>query len=106
MNEALLVLGMALVTFGVRYPVLAIVGRVDLPPAVARALRYVPPAVLTAIVFPAALMPEGDLALGPDNPYLIGALAAGLVAWRARSLLATIGIGMAVFLIWRALISG
>jgi branched-subunit amino acid transport protein len=106
MNEALLVLDMALVTFGVRYPVLAIVGRVDLPPAVARALRYVPPAVLTAIVAPAVLMPEGDLALGLDNAYLIGALAAGLVAWRARSLLATIGIGMAAFLIWRALIGG
>lgn len=103
MNEFVLILGMAAVTFGVRYPVLALVGRMNLPPAVLRALKYVPPAVLTAIVFPAVLLRDGELALRLDNAYLIGAVVAVAVAWRTRSLLWTIITGMVVFLLWRAL---
>ena len=48
MNEVLLVAGMALVTFGVRYSVLVLVGRMPLPQPLVRALRFVPPAVLCA----------------------------------------------------------
>ena len=52
-DEVLLIVGMALVTFMVRYPVLALLGRLPLPDAVFRALRYVPPAGLPAIIIPA-----------------------------------------------------
>ncbi|MEL6149567.1 MAG: AzlD domain-containing protein, partial [Chloroflexota bacterium] len=52
MEEFWLVLGMTAVTFGVRYPSLALVGRMQLPDSVIRALRYVPVAVLTAIIVP------------------------------------------------------
>jgi branched-subunit amino acid transport protein len=103
MNEPLLVLGMMTVTFGVRYPVLAVAGRIQLPESVMTALKYVPPAVLTAIIVPAALMPDGGLDLRPDNAYLIGAVVAVLVSWRTKNLLWTIIIGMAVFLIWHSL---
>ena len=58
--EMLLVAGMFLVTFGVRYPVLALVSRVTLPPAVLGALKFIPPAVLTAIIVPAVLQPQGQ----------------------------------------------
>jgi branched-subunit amino acid transport protein len=94
---------MAVVTFLARYPVLAIVGRVHLPERVFRALRYVPVAVLTAISVPAVLFPVGTLDIRPQNAYLIGGVAAVMVAWRAKSLLPTIIIGMGVFLLWRAL---
>jgi len=57
--EIVLVFGMMLVTFGVRYPVLAILGRLELPPRILNALRYVPVAVLTAITVPAVLAPGG-----------------------------------------------
>ena len=97
-QEAIIILGMALVTFAVRYPVLALVGRMSLPEPVLRALKYVPPAVLTAIVVPAVLLPEGELAVRLDNAYLIGAIVAVIIAWRTRSLLWTILIGMAIFL--------
>src|SRR5207302_6158295 len=52
-NEVLLIAGMALVTLAIRYPLLALVGKVSLPEPVLRALKYVPPAVLTAIIVPA-----------------------------------------------------
>jgi branched-subunit amino acid transport protein len=106
MNGFLLITGMALVTFAIRYPVLALLGRATLPEPVLRALRLVPPAVLTAIVVPAVLMPQGDrLDLGYDNAYLVAGIAAGLIAWRSRNLLLTIVLGMAIFLGWRSLLA-
>ena len=50
MNEFLLVAGMAAVTFAVRWPVLTVVGRIPLPQPVLDALKFIPPAVLTAII--------------------------------------------------------
>lgn len=104
MNEFLLVAGMAAVTFIVRYPVLVLVSRIPMPDRVFRALRYVPPAVLAAIIAPALLMPDGEtIHIAPDNAYLLAGIAAGLLAWRTKNPLLTIVAGMALFLILRAL---
>mgnify|MGYP000933655609 CR=1 FL=1 len=99
--EIMLVAGMFLVTFGVRYPVLALVSRVTLPPAVLGALKFIPPAVLTAIIVPAVLQPRGQLDMSLGNAYLIAAVAAALISWRTKNLLLTIVLGMAIFLGWR-----
>lgn len=105
MTEALLILGMFAVTFSVRYVPLVVVGRAQLPPRVARALRYVPVAVLTAILVPAALMPTGELDISLSNAALIGSVASALIAWKTRSLLLTIVLGMVIFLVWRGLVA-
>lgn len=104
MNEPLLIAGMAIVTFAARYPLLALVGKLELPEPVVRALRFVPTAVLVAITAPAALMPQGALDISIHNAYLVGALAAGAVAWPSRNLLLTIGVGVTVFVLWRAFV--
>ena len=104
MNWIILIGGMTLVTFGVRYLPLALVSRMQLPPLAIKALRYVPVAVLTAITVPIMLMPAGTIDLTLQNSYLVGGIVALLVAWRTRSLLLTIVIGMAFFLLWRQLI--
>jgi len=102
MSEAAWIAGMALATFAVRYPVLLLVGRMPLPNTVLRALKYVPPAVLTAIVAPAVLLgADGSLDISLDNAFLAAALAATLVAWRTRNLLLTIVVGMASLWVWR-----
>jgi branched-subunit amino acid transport protein len=102
MSEAAWIAGMALATFAVRYPVLLLVGRMPLPNAVLRALKYVPPAVLTAIVAPAVLLgADGSLDLSFGNAFLVAALAATLVAWRTRNVLLTIVVGMASLWVWR-----
>lgn len=100
-QEVILIAGMVLVTFLARYPLLAIVGRVNLPKRVFRALRYVPVAVLTAICVPAALMPDSTLDISLTNAYLFGSVAGVLIAWKTRNLLYTIVGGMAIFLLWR-----
>ena len=97
---------MALVTFGVRYSVLVLVGRMPLPQPIVRALRFVPPAVLTAIIVPAVLLPHGDqIDLRLNNEYLVAAVIAALVAWRSRNVLLTIVIGMLALLAWRWVIT-
>ena len=96
MNEFWLIFGMMLVTFGVRCPVLALVGRFTLPEIVQRGLRYVPPAVLSAIIAPAVFFPDGErLMLEVDNPRIAASIIAVLVAWRSKNLLLTIVVGMA-----------
>lgn len=104
-SEWLLILGMAAVTVAVRYPVLALVSRMQVHPMVLDGMRYIPPAVLAAIIVPAVLMPHGaQIALTWRNESLVAAIVAGLVAWRTRSLLLTIALGMATFWIWRLLV--
>lgn len=101
MNEALLIFGMMLVTFGVRYPVLAIVGRMELPQRVRDGLSFVPVAVLTAITVPAMVFRDKEMVLTPDNAYLYAGVIAAIIAWRTKNLLATIALGMVIFLGWQ-----
>lgn len=105
MNEYLLIGGMALVTFAIRYPLLALSGRLQLPASLVRALGFVPPVVLTAIVVPAVLMPDGQtLWVGFDNPRLIGAGACIVVGLWRQNLLLTIVVGMGSFWLWPVIV--
>jgi len=103
-NEWLIILGMTLVTFIPRYGVLALLGRVEMPKPIFRALKFVPPAVLSAIILPGLVLRDGQVSLALDNSYLVAGIFAALVAWRTRNLLLTIVLGMAAFLIYRAVL--
>ncbi|MEX2160608.1 MAG: AzlD domain-containing protein [Anaerolineales bacterium] len=104
MNEFLLIAGMAAATMATRIPLLLWLSRRKLPAGMFHALKYVPAAVLSAIIFPAVLLRSGELALGIDNAALAASFIAALVSWRTRSLLLTILTGIAAFLLWRAFI--
>jgi branched-subunit amino acid transport protein len=97
--------GMALVTFSLRYPVLALLSRFDLPEPILRALRFVPPAVLAAIILPPVLLPDGELTIQYTNAPLVASLVSVLVAWRTKNLLLTILIGMLALWGWRWLLT-
>ena len=99
MNEFFLIFSMALVTLLIRYPVLAVSGRIQFSPQFLQILRYIPPAVLTAIVVPAVLIPTGtQVDFSYTNARLIGAVAAVAIGFWRKNLLLTITIGMIVFL--------
>jgi branched-subunit amino acid transport protein len=104
MNELALIAGMSLVTILIRYPVLSIVSKVDMPEGLFRALKYVPPAVLSAIIFPALFIQDGRFNIQFSNAPLYAGLAAIAIAWRSRNLLLTIIGGMTTLLVWRSLI--
>jgi branched-subunit amino acid transport protein len=78
---------MAAVTFLVRASFLLLPPRVETPPLLRRALRYVPAAVLTAIWAPEVLA-------GGNERLLAGAVALA-VAWRFHATFATIVAGLA-----------
>jgi branched-subunit amino acid transport protein len=84
-----------ILTFLTRLSFIALLGRWEPPRWLGRALRFVPPAVLSAIIFPEVLMHDGGLNLAVDNLRLWAALIAVLVAWRTRSVLLSIATGMA-----------
>ena len=85
-----------LLTFLTRLSFFILLDHWQPPELLRRGLRYVPPAVLSAIIFPELLMHDGTLFLSPLNFRLIAGLAAVLVGWRTRNIFLTIAVGMAV----------
>jgi branched-subunit amino acid transport protein len=65
-----------------------------MPPLLARALRYVPSAMLTALVLPMVVVGEPTLAT-LASPRVAAALVAGVVGYLTRNTLATMSVGMA-----------
>lgn len=97
MNIWLVMLLGGLITFGMRFSLIYLLaeGRFQIPETMRRALHYVPPAVLSAIIFPALFMPEDVWDLSYDNTRLLAGLAAILIAWFSKNTLITILAGMA-----------
>ena len=90
-------------TLAIRLSFIALFGYLkEVPDPVERALRYVPPAVLAALVVPALVVVQPDTStLAPDR-LLAGGLA-GAVAWRTENVFATMGVGMGVLWVVRFL---
>lgn len=106
METLFLVTGMAVVTFSIRYLLLPLSGRFTFSNGMQRALRYVPPAVLTAIIVPAALLPDGHtVSFSLSNAYLVGAIATGVIGKFSKNLLVTIVSGMICFALWQWLLN-
>ena len=99
MNIWLVFLLGGLLTFGMRFSFIYLFGRFEIPQTVHRALRFVPPAVLSAIIFPNILMPNNYLDLSLTNYRWIAGLVAVLVALWTKNTLLTILVGMAALLI-------
>lgn len=100
MNIWLVILIGGLVTFLIRFSFIYLFGKFHIPETVRKALHYVPPAVLSAIVFPELLLPGGTWNLSLENYRLLAGLVAVLVAWFSRNVLVTILAGMvALFLL-------
>ncbi|MEO9275356.1 AzlD domain-containing protein [Marinomonas sp. 5E14-1] len=99
LESVLIILGMFVVTFGVRFVLFARAHKVVMPVFVERALKFVPVAVLTAIITPMVFMTERQMNISINSPWLVGAFAAFAVGiWRQHQLL-TIFVGVTVFFI-------
>lgn len=96
MNIWIIMLCGGLATFAIRLSFIYLFGRLRIGEGLRRALFYVPPSVLSAIVFPELIMPGGTLDLSLGNVRLLAGSAAVLIAWFFKSTLGTILAGMAV----------
>jgi branched-subunit amino acid transport protein len=101
----LTLLGAGLVTFLLRLSFIALLGNRQVPDALRRALRFVPPAVLSAIIFPEVLLPGGHWDLSITNARLWAGVLAALVAWRTKNILLTIAVGMGVMWLVLAIVN-
>ncbi|WIG60063.1 MAG: hypothetical protein OJF49_002811 [Ktedonobacterales bacterium] len=90
----LTILAIGVLTFGIRLSFIALTDRIALPPFALRVLRFVPVAVLTAIIVPELVLPTGTLDLSLGNARLIAGALAVVVAWRTRNIALTLVVGM------------
>ena len=94
-----IIMGMALVTYFTRIGALALFRFTGVPTWLNRWLKYVPVAILTALIIPSLLLPKGYLDISLNNHYLIAGIAAACVAYRSRNIIATLGIGMSIMFV-------
>ena len=95
MNIWLVMILGGLITFAIRFVLIYLFGRFEVPETMRKALHYVPPAVLSAIIFPELFIREDALSLSIDNHRMIAGLIAILVAWFSKNTFITILAGMA-----------
>ena len=104
MNIWLVMLLGGLITFGMRFSFIYLFGRFHVPETLRKALHYVPPAVLSAIIFPELFLHEGQLNLAFDNYRLLAGIVAILVAYLTKNTLVTILAGMLALLLLQVLL--
>lgn len=92
----IVIVGATAITYALRATFPLLEGRLPQPLWLERALRYVPAAVLAAIVTPAVFLGGPEGAEGVDRTIrIVAALLGAVAAWRSRSILITIAVGMA-----------
>jgi branched-subunit amino acid transport protein len=91
-------------TFLIRASFLAFAHRMAaVPDRVRTVLRMIPPAALAALTAPALLRPDGQWEL--LGPTAIAGLSAAVVAFRFRSIVASLVVGFAVLIILQSVLS-
>ncbi len=93
-----------LLTYGIRLSFILFFSKMDIPALLQRAFRFVPVAVLSAIIFPALFLPKGVLALSFNNTRLLAGMIAVAVAWRTKNVLVTLVVGMGALYLLQAII--
>lgn len=91
-------------TFAFRFSFIYLFEHIDEVPAPARrALRFVAPAVLAALVAPSLLVVDGSIAV-VGNDRLLAGLVGAVVAWRTESIIWTMVAGVGVLVLLQQLV--
>lgn len=100
----LIIIGIGIITYATRLSFILIFGQMDMPAPLQRALRFVPAAALSAIIFPALVLSQGNPDLSLSNTRLLAGILAAVVAWYTRNALLTIIVGMVGLWLLQALL--
>jgi len=98
----LAVAGGMVVTFATRASFFFVPQAERLPPLFRRGLRFVPPAVLSAILATMVADPVESLGLQAAWPRLVAIALAAVAGWRTRNTWVTIGLGMIALWMFQA----
>ena len=96
-------LGMWAVTYFPRLLPLAVLSRVRLPRLLTTWLSYLPAAILSALIFPGALVREGRVDPWPGNPAVWALAVSFFVAVKSQNLILTMVCGGVVMFIGQAM---
>ena len=100
----LIFLGMMFATYIPRLLPLLALSQVRLPERVMSWLSYLPAAILSALIFPGALMRGGVLDPGISNPSVWALAASFAVAVKTRNLILTMVVGGGVMFLGQLLL--
>jgi branched-subunit amino acid transport protein len=92
-----IIIGGMVVTYLIRLSFIYFIPPDRMPDLFRRGLRFVPPAVLAALITPDLLLPDGYLDVSLGNQRLIAAVVAALIGWRTRNIWLTIVSGLITF---------
>ena len=91
----IVIVAVGLLNYLSRLSFIAVFARRGMPPLLERALKYVPAAMLTALILPMIVTDPTASSAMAFNPKVGAAIVAGVVAFFTRSSLQTLGAGMA-----------
>ncbi len=103
MNIWLVLIAGGLFTYLTRLSFIFLMGRMEIPLWIKRSLRFVPAAVLSAIIAPELLLPMGALQVSWTNSRLLAGVVAILVAWKTKNAVLTILVGMGVLFVLQSI---
>jgi branched-subunit amino acid transport protein len=97
----LAIAGMTVITLATRTVMMVLGDRIPLPERVQHALRFAPACALTALIAPELLTEQGAWAISLANAKFVAGMIGIAVMLATRSMMATMGVGMAVYLALR-----
>jgi branched-subunit amino acid transport protein len=100
-NVWLTIIAAGILTYLTRLSFIFLLGRTTMPRWFMRGLRFVPVAVLSAIIVPETVTWHGQSSLSWHNPQIWAALVAVLVGLRVKNVLVIIAAGMVAFLVFQ-----
>jgi len=93
--------GMTVITIATRAAMLVFGDRIPLPERVQHALRFAPACALAALIAPELLTEHGAWAISLANAKFVGGAVAIATMLATRSMLVTMGLGMAAYFVVR-----
>ena len=94
-----IIIGMSLVTQIPRIIPLVVMSKLSLPPLLLNWLKYIPVAVLSALLVPSVLLPGGQLSISLDNKSLLASIPCIIIAAKTKNLFITVLSGIVMMAI-------
>lgn len=106
MNPWVVIILGGLFTLAIRSSIILAIDKINMPDWFKRSLRYIPTAILSAIILPGLFAPEGKIAFSLHNTEMLSGLVAIGVAWWTKNVVLTILVGIASLVILRLALGG
>jgi branched-subunit amino acid transport protein len=90
----LVIIGMSIVTYFPRMLPLVVLSKFEMHPLFLKWLRYIPVAVLSALLVPGILLSDKKLAIGLENKAFLASIPCFLVATKTKNLFLTVLVGI------------